>query len=480
MKTQIFASLKANHRLFIVAVKAGFVYPLLVSSTLALPTYTITEIGLTVSDINNKGQVSGTGVNSGTQGNAHAFRYTDGVGYEDLGVAPKFVTATSSQANGINDLGQVVGTSGDNIFRYTDGIGMENLTDAHCFGLNTCLGKGNEINNTGQVIGTWYGTETLTNKRAVIISDNLAKELYGVAVPIDNESEGIDINNSGQISGYSFDAIGRKHAFRVINGLGMEYLGSLGGSIEGVESSLGSSVSAAFGINNAGQVTGQTSTPSLRWHGFLYTDGVGMQDLGVLLGDDSSLGIELNDSGHVVGQSWNTNGGRSHPVLWTRPGCPEDLNAAPGVKDSSWILGDDIRAINNKGQIVGNGVNPAGKASGYRLTPVAAGGAPQCSVAVPAPGPTGPVPVPEPIPGPNTTIEPTSWKTIRPLQSCTTKACKSKWTKNRKLLRAKAMMSIKTQRAAEKAKNNLGKQAVAIKARRQFDRAVVMVQNLHN
>ncbi len=263
------------------------------------------------------------------------------------------------------------------------------------------------------------------------------------------------------------------HAFRVTDGLGMEYLGSLGGSINaGGDYSSGHSVSVANGINTSGQVTGKSSTTSLTWHGFLYTDGVGMQDLGVLQGDDSSAGIEINDSGHVVGRSSSTNGGFAHPVLWTRPGCPEDLNLALGVKGFGWILGGDIRAINNKGQIVGNGTNPAGKASGYRLTPVAAG-VPQCSVAAPVPGTTTPT-------GSKTTIEPTSWKTVRPLHPCTTKACKTRWAKNRKLLRAKALTAIKTQRASGKSKNNIGKQAVAMKARRQFDRAVIVIQRLHN
>jgi uncharacterized membrane protein len=170
-----------------------------------------------------------------------------------------------------------------------------------------------------------------------------------------------------------------------------------------------------------------------------------MQDLGVLQGDDSSAGIEINDSGHIVGKSWNTNGGFAHPVLWTRPSCPEDLNSAPGVKGTGWILGGDIRAINNKGQIVGNGTNPAGKASGYRLTPVAASGAPQCSV--PA----------TPTPGSTPTIDPTSWKTVRPLQPCTTKVCKTKWVKNRKLLKNKALAAIRTQRAAEKTQTNARK-----------------------
>jgi probable HAF family extracellular repeat protein len=244
----------------------------------------------------------------------------------------------------------------------------------------------------------------------------------------------------------------------------MEFLGTLGGSINVPgENSFGNSVSAAFGINTIGQVTGQSSTTSQRWHGFLYTDGIGMQDLGVLQGDDTSVGIEINDSGHIVGNSWNVNVGINHPVLWTRPGCLEDLNAAPGVKGSGWILGD-TRAINNKGQIVGNGTNPAGKASGYRLTPVATSRATQCSVASGA-------------------IEPKDWKRVRPFQRCTTNACKAKLAKNRSLLKKKALIALKAQKAAEKAPINARKQATARKSRNQYERVISIIsiiQSLHN
>ncbi len=152
MKAQNLAFFKVNRLLLTIALRMGFMYALLINSALALPTYTITEIGLTVSDINNKGQVAGSGVNSSTQGKSHAFRYTDGVGYEDLGVAPHFTAVGSSTANGINDLGQVVGSSDSFSFRYTDGVGMENLSDAHCPSLDTCIGSASEINNSGQVI----------------------------------------------------------------------------------------------------------------------------------------------------------------------------------------------------------------------------------------------------------------------------------------------------------------------------------------
>jgi probable HAF family extracellular repeat protein len=146
--------------------------------------------------------VAGTGVNP--QGKTHAYRYTDSVGWEDLGVAPRLAPANSSTASGINDLGQVVGRSGSDSFRYTDGVGMVDLSDLHCTGfLDTCTGSASEINNSGQVIGWWYSNETLGGQRAVRFTDGLSKEIFELLSPLESWSFGIDINDAGQSVGYT-------------------------------------------------------------------------------------------------------------------------------------------------------------------------------------------------------------------------------------------------------------------------------------
>ncbi len=197
------------------------------NTALALPTYTITDIGLVVSDINIKGQVAGQGVNP--QGKIRAYRYTDGVGWEDLGVAPGLVSADYSTAKGINDRGQVVGRSSNKSFRYTDGVGMENLSDFHCTDfLDTCIGDATEINNSGQVIGWWYSNETLS-RRTVRFTDGLAKEIYGLISPLETHSMGMDINDAGQSVGYNIQYVKYctgcriselQHAFRITDGVG--------------------------------------------------------------------------------------------------------------------------------------------------------------------------------------------------------------------------------------------------------------------
>src|SRR5262249_13012933 len=63
---------------------------------------------------------------------------------------------------------------------------------------------------------------------------------------------------------------------------------------------LGGVISEAFGINNAGQVTGGASTADGQFHAFLY-DGT-IHDLGWLGG--SSIGMAINSHGQVTGSSF--------------------------------------------------------------------------------------------------------------------------------------------------------------------------------
>ena len=103
------------------------------------------------------------------------------------------------------------------------------------------------------------------------------------------------------------------------------------------------------------------------WHAFLYS-GSTMTDLGTL-GGTHSYAYGINDNGDVVG-TYTITGyyyWADHAFLYSN-GQMNDLRGLIQVT-SGWTL-TGARAINNRGQIVGYGTNPAGLAHAFLLTPV--------------------------------------------------------------------------------------------------------------
>lgn len=97
-----------------------------------------------------------------------------------------------------------------------------------------------------------------------------------------------DINDFGDIVGYSKDRNGNNHAFIWSAKLGMRDIGTLGGKN-----------SQANGINNNGYVVG-TSEATWGAHAFLWKADQGISDLGTMGGSDSE-GFDINDNNQIVG-----------------------------------------------------------------------------------------------------------------------------------------------------------------------------------
>src|SRR3989440_177093 len=146
------------------------------------------------------------------------------------------------------------------------------------------------------------------------------------ALPGDSTSLAHGINDAGQVVGQS----GWLHAFLWDNGT-MTNLGNLGGPL-----------SAATGINNAGQVVGTSETPSGWSHAFLWQNGT-MIGLGTLGGGQSNA-VAINDAGQIAGLS-STASGETHAFLWQN-GTMEDLSTPPG--DYTEAFG-----LNDAGEVVG-------------------------------------------------------------------------------------------------------------------------------
>jgi probable HAF family extracellular repeat protein len=304
--------------------------------------YTVTDLGgLAPTAINNSGQVVGAD-------GGNAFLYSGGV-LHYLGS----LGGTPTQAYGINNLGQVVGTtSNGSAFLYSNGTmaGLAGTLPGGFFA--TCA---NGVNDSGQAVGYCQG-EWAGEEYAFLYSNGGLADLG--TVPGGYSSCATGINDSGQIVGWSDASGGAQHAFLYSNWTMYSYgtmvdLGTLGGG-----------GSAATAINNSGQVVGNSYiTGNATQHAFLYSNGK-MTDLGTL-GGSTSNAMGINNSGQIVGWAY-TSSGSEQPFLYSN-GTMVDLNSLISPF-SGWAL-TEATAINDKGQIVGVGAGPSGFNDGFLLTP---------------------------------------------------------------------------------------------------------------
>jgi len=121
------------------------------------------------------------------QGFERALLWRDGV-LTDLGT----LGGTSTNAFAINDRDQVVGGSNRHAFLWEDGT----MHDLGWLGRTTTA---HSINNRGQVVGT--GNNIRLHRRGFIWEDGQMTDLG--ALPGDNESFGVQINEAGEIAGQS-------------------------------------------------------------------------------------------------------------------------------------------------------------------------------------------------------------------------------------------------------------------------------------
>jgi probable HAF family extracellular repeat protein len=112
---------------------------------------------------------------------------------------------------------------------------------------------------------------------------------------------------------------------------------------------LGGSSSFARGINDSGQIIGDSTTAAGDTHGFIFSPWVGhLQDLGTL-GGHFARGEGISNSGMVVGQSTTAADdidGGAQAFLWVG-GTMRALPSLPGALDS------EATAVNDAGQVVG-------------------------------------------------------------------------------------------------------------------------------
>jgi len=169
---------------------------------------------------------------------------------------------------------------------------------------------------------------------------------------------GNGLNNRGQVIGFSNIAGDvASHAFIWERGV-LTDIGTLGGDKSG-----------AGWINDAGQVVGTADLADGTHHAFVWRKGE-MTDLGTIANDPCSNGGHINARGQAIGTSTDCHGTILHIFLWEN-GSMVDLSAQvlPG---SGFAFVEPI-AINDVGEIVGNGVLPNGDVHAVVLKPCTTG-----------------------------------------------------------------------------------------------------------
>jgi probable HAF family extracellular repeat protein len=349
---------------------AFLVFPLVfitTTHTAEVQTYDITDIGTLDGDetsiatgINNSGDVIGISIDK--KGRSTAFFWSDGK-IKKIGHLDKKHTFVTS----INDLGQVVGYSipdkGPNRAFIQDVDGGQ-PTD-----LPTLPGGAeslaNSINNSGQVVGRSRGGESHEHEsehergsRAFQYEDGTITDLQ-TSLNLGRfggiRSDAISINKFGRITGHFYTSahIGYSRAFFHRDGDEPIDLGTLGGKNTVVS-----------GINDADQVVGHSQTLSGELRAFVWDRIHGFLIINPFPGGAQSLAYDINNLGQVVGASESAVS-RLRAFIYSG-GRMRNLNSLIPA-DSGWEL-VTAKAINDRGQIVGEGVI-RGERHAFLLTP---------------------------------------------------------------------------------------------------------------
>ena len=225
----------------------------------------------------------------------------------------------NARAIGINNAGLVVGSSASGAFSWQAGVGLKVFDGSS---------SAYAINGNGRIAGSVNASPARWQGAAA------PEQLSSLA------GEALGINAAGDTVGTTYAASGQAAMLWTAGGQATD-LGRL--------SSM--QASEARGINNLGQVAGIAALANSDARAFVWQASLGMQDLGTLGGSDSRA-YALNDAGQVVGSS-SLGNGQTTAMIWRAGTGMNDLSA---LAPSSFHL-QEAYAINSHAQVVGTGLD---------------------------------------------------------------------------------------------------------------------------
>jgi probable HAF family extracellular repeat protein len=277
----------------------------------------------------------------------------------------------SGGASGINDRGQIVGTSiiiDRSTFRISKAhavlwqedqlidLGTLSGTDDGCSAERTCSSMAAAINERGQIVGVSdiVSNSTSPQRHAVLWQDGIISDLGTLANG--TLSEALALNNRGQVVGHSCtDPTPNQSDFYNCRERG--FVWEAGYMMElGVLPSLACETygctTYASAINDRGEIVGASVlrvgyvTPEA----VLWRNGQ-ITDLGTPSGFARSWPTAINDKGEIAGVLATSSFG--HAGLWERGSIFDLGTLSPTYDCNGPPCVSEVYAINNKGQAVG-------------------------------------------------------------------------------------------------------------------------------
>lgn len=257
-------------------------------------------------------------------------------------------------AFGINDVGQIVGTSNkvDTNSQIIQTAVIWDHGKIHNLGellSGASISFASDVNNWGRVVGAYFNSD---ETREIPFALFRGKVDVLPLLPGMTDAEPGRINDFGEIIGEQFSNTASVPCVWYWDGTGYVALdlGSLGGT-QGL----------AIGINELGVIVGGSNLAGdQQVHSFLWFGR--MQDLGTLPGDTNSLAYNINDKNQIVGLSGTATTTRTflleHGVLADL----QDL-VPPGTAP----FNDSVGQINDHGDIPVDTLNSDGSQSAFLL-----------------------------------------------------------------------------------------------------------------